>query len=125
MRRRDDWWRTFGVVPHVLLKWLVAQHEAETSCRVYINGPLQVQCLERNHVFRRFAAILVNHLEVKLIIDKPVIGYIENRAIFQEQLWPVWSLLTVDIHGSRVSLGDVVCGRRGVDRGVPERPRPE
>ncbi len=64
MRRRDDGRRAFWMVTHVLLKRFVAQHEPETSSRVYVNGSLQIQCVERNHVFHRFAALILNHREM-------------------------------------------------------------
>src|SRR6266851_10175235 len=86
---------------------------------------MQIQCLERNHVFRWFRAILLNHREMKLIVDEPVIGHVENRAIFQEELRYVRSLFAVGIHGSLVHLRNIVCGTRGGDSSVTERPRPE
>src|ERR1700723_1984151 len=86
---------------------------------------MQIQCLEGNHVFRWFRAILLNHREMKLVIDEPVIGHVENRAIFQEELRYVRSLFAVGIHGSLVHLRNIVCGTSGGGSDVTERPRPE
>src|SRR3984957_17894794 len=86
---------------------------------------MQIQCLEGNHVFRWFRAILLNHREMKLVIDEPVIGHVENRSIFQEELRYVRSLFAVGIHRSLVHLRNIVGGTRGGDSGVTECPRPE
>ena len=56
-------------------------------------------------MFRWFRAILLNRREMKLVVNDPVIGHVENRSIFQTEVlilleigpWgqrPVWSVLT-------------------------------
>jgi len=74
------------MVAQILLEWFVAEHEPKSSLRICIDGPLQIQCAERNHAFHWFRALLLNHREMKLVVDEPVISHVENRAIFQEEL---------------------------------------
>ena len=92
------------MVAQILVDWFVAEHNPESPPRVCVDGRLQIQCLEGNHVFRWFPAILFNHGEMKLVVDEPVIGHVENRSIFQNELWLVQSLFTVDIDRSLIQL---------------------
>src|ERR1700746_650986 len=109
-RRRAKGRRAFRMVAHVLLKRFVTQQEAESLARVFINRRLQVECLERNHMLRRLCGIALNYLEVKMVIDDPVVGHVENRSVFQEELWQVLSALAINIHGTLVCWHNVVYG---------------
>jgi hypothetical protein len=49
---------------------------------------------------------------MKLVVDEPVIGHVENRAISQEELRYVRSLFAIGIHGGLIYLRNIVCGTR-------------
>jgi hypothetical protein len=85
-RGRDGGWRAFRVVPHILLEWFVAQHKTESALRVCIHGRVQKQGVAKNHGLLPLRPILLIHREVKLVIDEPVVGHVQNRSILQEEL---------------------------------------
>lgn len=62
---------------------------------------------------------------MKLVVDEPVIGHIENRSIIQEELRQIRSLFAVGVHRRLVDLRTIGCRTRGGDSGVIERPEPE
>ena len=49
--RRRDWRREVRMMLQILLHRLVAQHEPEPSLRGHIDGLLQIQFVQVNHVF--------------------------------------------------------------------------
>ena len=96
------------MIPHVQLEWFIAEHKTESPPSIRIDGLLQIQLIEWNHVFNRLHAWFLDHLEMKLVIDHPVIGDVENRAIFQKKLREVFSFVAVDVNRSLGRLQDVI-----------------
>src|ERR1700756_3200976 len=62
---------------------------------------------------------------MKLAVDEPVVGHVENRAVFQKELGQVRSLFAVDIHRSLIRLRNIVGWTRGGDSRVTQGPRPK
>ena len=86
------------MITQILFVRRVAQDEPEPSGRIRVDGFLQIKFFERNRVLDRILADRFRELEMKLTIDDPVIGHVQNRAIFQKELWKVLSLTAIDIH---------------------------
>lgn len=72
------------MVVQILLEWLVSQLEAESSLSIHVDRLLQIEFVEGNHLLDRFRPLFFNHHEVELSVNDPVIGYVENRAVFQK-----------------------------------------
>ncbi len=88
------------MIADVLLEWLVAQHEPESSVRIHIDRLLQIQFIEGDCLlFRIHPFFLANH-EMKLVIDDPVVRDVETRSVFQEKLRIVRPFFAIDIRGS-------------------------
>src|ERR1700747_3615708 len=116
------------MIAHVLLQWFIAQHETKSAARVYIDGLLQIQCLEGNHFLCWFCAVLLNNREGKLIFAQPVVGHVQNRTIFQIKLRHVRSFLAIIAivdDWSLVSRRKIVHRAGRGDGGVVEHPGPE
>ena len=113
------------MVTHVLGDWFVTQHEPESLPRIGIDTLLQIQFFEGNRVLYRRCACLFNHREMKLVVGDPVIGDVENRAIFQKELRRVLSFVAHDIHRRLGRLRDVVNWTGTGDCKRAESPRPE
>jgi len=71
------------MILQLLFQRLVAQHEPEPSLRSHIDGLLQIQFVETNHVLDRFRATLFKHREMNLAVHEAIIGHVIHRAVFQ------------------------------------------
>jgi hypothetical protein len=49
--------------------------------RINIDGSLQIQFVEANHLLDRFRASLVDHSEMYLAVHEPLVGHVVHRAI--------------------------------------------
>jgi len=74
------------MILQILFRRLVAQHEAEPSTRSHIDGLLQIQFVEANHLLDRFRASLIDDHEMYLAVHEPIIGHVIHRAVFQVEL---------------------------------------
>lgn len=72
------------MVAHILCEWFVSQDESESSGRISIDGLLQFQSIERNQLLYWFRASLLDDCVMKLVINEPVIGHIEDRTILEK-----------------------------------------
>jgi hypothetical protein len=61
------------MILQILLPRLVAQHHSESAPRIHVDGSLQIQFVERNHVRDGFIAALLNHGEMYVPVHKPVV----------------------------------------------------
>ena len=76
----------FRVALQKLLQGLIAQDKTETPPRGHINSPLQIQLAEINCVFDPIRAGFLDRREVQLVVDEPVVGHVEDRAVLQIEL---------------------------------------
>ena len=113
------------MILQILFVGCVAQDEAKPSRCIGIDGLLQIEFIERNRVLDRFLPDRFNHLEMKLVVDYPVVGYVQNCAVFQIKLREVLSFAAVDIHRRLGHLGNIVDRAGSRNRGLAERPRPK
>lgn len=87
------------MVAHILLEGLVAQHETESPTRIHVDGLLQVQFVEGNHLLCGSCPLLLADHEMKLAVDEPVVGHVENCPIVEKELREFPWFGAVDVHG--------------------------
>ena len=61
------------MILQILLPRLVAQHHSESAPCIHVDGSLQIQFVERNHVLDGSIATFLNHGEMYVPVHKPVL----------------------------------------------------
>ena len=74
------------MISQILLEGLVAHHNSESVARIHIDGSLCVQIVESDHLLDGFRAGLIEHGEMYLVVDEPVVVHVIHRAVLQTEL---------------------------------------
>ena len=96
-----------GMVLEVLLDGLVAKDKAETTLPGNVDGSLEIEFLEGNDVLDGFT--LFEDGVMQLVVDEPVIGDVQDRAVLEIELGKIRSLFAIAVGVLRI----LVCGGRG------------
>src|SRR6266436_4232357 len=103
LRRRQIRRRKIRVILQILLPGLVAKHHPESPPRIHIDGFLQIQFVEWDHVLGGLCWIILGQAAMNLPIHHPVVGHAVPRAVLLIQPNEIVSLPVINVLRTLVS----------------------
>lgn len=105
LRRFEKRRRDIRIIAQILLYGLVAHHDSESPAGIDVDGFLYIQFFEADHLLDGFRATFIEHGEMDLAIEEPVVVHAIDRAVFQKELRERVLIQAIDINTGRVRQG--------------------
>lgn len=84
--RLKKWRGEIRMISQILLEGLITHHDSESAARIHIDGSLGIQIVEGDHLLDGFRGTLIEHGEMYLVVDEPVVVDAIHCAVFQIKL---------------------------------------